>query len=275
MTAKNAILLIIKQSPGIDYNSIVAKIASNYGSVNSARAALSRAIKDMNAIGLIEKRENRLFTTEKGQVQIHSEMKSKLVLKLNQVVLDKNSTEEIGSIVEQLAVLIERSKADSDLLKAAKGATAFSISDLRNIQEHVNKRVNQLHYLQEIFQKQIDSLQQMDFSDSVSFPLNPENAEKIKQLLQKTEGTELLLGSSNQQHTEELSLLLNEKTKSGTLLLAKAKTDSLFEALLQKASQNNFETSLRLSSFTIRLQNQRITVSAPFSQLGEWKKQFA
>ena len=76
MTAKNAILLIIKQSPGIDYNSIVAKIASNYGSVNSARAALSRAIKDMNAVGLIEKRDNRLFATEKGQIQIRSEMKS-------------------------------------------------------------------------------------------------------------------------------------------------------------------------------------------------------
>ncbi len=275
MTAKNAILLIIKQSPGIDYNSIVAKIASNYGSVNSARAALSRAIKDMSAIGLIEKKENRLFTTEKGQIQIRSEMKSKLVLKLNQTVLDKNSTEEIGSIVEQLAVLIERSKADSDLLKAAKGATAFSISDLRNIQEHVNKRVNQLHYLQEVFQKQIDALQQLDFQDSVSFAFNPENTEKIKQFIQKTEGTELLLGSSNQQHIEELALLLNEKTKSGTLLMPKTKTGSLFEALLQKSSQNGFETSVRLSGFTIRLQNQRITVSAPFSQLGEWKKQFS
>ncbi len=275
MTAKNAILLIIKQSPGIDYNSILSKITANYGSVNSARAALSRAIKDMSAIGLIEKRENRLFATEKGQIQIRSEMKSKLVLKLNQTVLDKNSTEEIGSIVEQLAVLIERSKADSDLLKAAKGATAFSISDLRNIQGHVNKRVNQLHYLQEVFQKQIDALQQLDFQDSVSFAFNPENTEKIKQFIQKTEGTELLLGSSNQQHIEELALLLNEKTKSGTLLMPKTKTGSLFEALLQKNGQNGFETSVRLSSFTIWLQNQRITVSAPFSQLGEWKKQFS
>ncbi len=275
MTAKNAILLIIKQSPGIDYNSILSKIAPNYGSVNSARAALSRAIKDMRAVGLIEKRENRLFATEKGQIQIRSEMKSKLVIKLNQTVLDKNSTEEIGSIVEQLAVLIERSKADADLLKAAKGAIAFSVSDLRNIQEHVNKRVNQLHYLQEVFQKQIDALQQMDFLDSVSFPLNPGNAEKLKQLLHKTEGTELVLGSSNQQQTEELALLLNEKTKSGTLLLPKTKTDSLFEELLRKEGQNNFETSLRMAGFTIRIQNQHITVSAPFSQLGEWKKQFA
>jgi hypothetical protein len=267
-------LLIIKQSPGIDYNSLVARIASNYGSVNSARAALSRAVKDMNAIGLIEKKENRFFATEKGQIQIHSEMKSKLVIKLNQTVLDKNNVEEIGAIVEQLAVLIERSKADSDLLKAAKGAITFSLSDLRNIQEHVNKRLNQLHYLQEIFQKQIDALQQLDFLDSVSFPFNAATAEKLRLFFQQNESTELLLNSSNDQQLEELAGLLGEKTKSGTIQIPKNKMDSLFQQLLQKNGQNNFETTLRLAGFTVRIQNQKTTITGSFSQLEETKKRF-
>lgn len=273
MTAKNAILLIIKQSSGIDYNSILAKIAPNYGSVNSARAALSRAIKDMNAVGLVEKKDNRLFATEKGQIQIRSEMKNKLLIKLNQTVQGKNNVQEIDAIVEQLAVLIERSKADADLLKAAKGATTFSVSDLRSILEQVHKRMGQLNYLHDVFQKQIDSLQQMDFTDSVSFPLNPVSMEKIRLFLGKTDSTELLLDSKQTDWIENLALQLNEKTKSGTLLLPKTKIETVFELLGQQNQPALPETSLRISQFTVKIANQQCTVTGPFSQLETLKKQ--
>src|SRR3989344_3673216 len=108
MTTKNAVLLIIKQFPGIDYNTLVSKIASDYGSVNSARAALSRALKDMNALGLVGKRDNRWVVLEKGTLALNSEMKNKLLFKLNTTVSSARAENEIDSIVEQLSTLIER-----------------------------------------------------------------------------------------------------------------------------------------------------------------------
>ena len=51
MTTKNAILLIVKQNNGIDYNSLLNKFSSSYSNINSARAALSRSLKDLISFG--------------------------------------------------------------------------------------------------------------------------------------------------------------------------------------------------------------------------------
>ncbi|MEM4363687.1 MAG: hypothetical protein QXS90_00245, partial [Candidatus Diapherotrites archaeon] len=83
MTTKSAILLIVKQNPGIDYNSMLGKFASSYSNLNSARAALSRSLKDLSALGMIEKKENKFYLLEKGQAEIYSAMKNKLVLNIN------------------------------------------------------------------------------------------------------------------------------------------------------------------------------------------------
>ena len=80
MTTKNAILLIVKQNPGIDYNSLLTKFASSYSNANSARAALSRSLKDLTTFGLLRKTDNKYFLMEKGQGEIHSEIKNKLAL---------------------------------------------------------------------------------------------------------------------------------------------------------------------------------------------------
>ncbi len=60
MTARNNVLLIIKQQPGIEYPSLLNKIASGYGSIKSARAALSRSTRYLSALGLVVKKDNRL-----------------------------------------------------------------------------------------------------------------------------------------------------------------------------------------------------------------------
>ena len=86
MTAKNSILLIINQSPGIDYNSLLNKIAPNYSNINSARAALSRATKDLIVFGFVVKQRNNFFATDKAGALINSEMKNKLLMRLNQTI---------------------------------------------------------------------------------------------------------------------------------------------------------------------------------------------
>ena len=151
MTAKNAILLIINQSPGIDYNSLLNKISPNYSNINSARAALSRAVKDMIIFGFIVKQKNNFFATDKATAQISSEMKNKLLMRLNHTINSRNADSDIDSIVRQLQVLIERGKQDATLLKAAKGSTKFHIQDLVVLEEKVSKQAKHFSYIQDIF----------------------------------------------------------------------------------------------------------------------------
>ncbi|MCX6799440.1 MAG: hypothetical protein NTW59_05095, partial [Candidatus Diapherotrites archaeon] len=130
MTARNNMLLIIKQHPGIEYPALLNKIAATYGSLESARAALSRSIRYLSALGFVARKENRLFATSKGTASLGTEMRNKLILRLNETVGAQDSLQKIDSIVEMLHTLIERSKQDSDLLRSAKGSAGFYISDI-------------------------------------------------------------------------------------------------------------------------------------------------
>lgn len=273
MTAKNSILLIIKQSPGIDYNSLLSKIASNYGSVNSARAALSRAVKDMTAVGLITKDGRKFVATEKGQAMISGEMKNKLLLKLNQTLQSKNSAQDIDTIVEQLAVLIERSKADPDLLKAARGNSRFYISDLKQIAERLDKRISQMQYYKEIFGKQIDSLCQLDFNDSFSTKWKTELIPIIISFANQLEATELLVESPAPGHVEELALALNEKTKSQALLLPKQRLSELLKLAEQQFQNPNYCLSIFLANTSIQLSNNQLTIIGPHQKIIEIQAQ--
>lgn len=274
MTAKNAILLIIKQSPGIDYNALVSRIASNYGSVNSARAALSRALKDMLAVGLIAKQDRKFVATEKGQVQIHSEMKNKLLIKLNQTIQTKNSVNEIDAIVEQLAILIERGKQDTDLLKAAKGSARFLISDLRAINDQLNKRTNQLHYLQEVFNKQIEALSQLDFSDSFSVAFTAEKTKQLEHLVSELDANDFLVESNNSETIEQIANALGEKTKSQTLLLPKHKTGEVLAQFQKTLPKPTTHISIACAGLTIHVKPNEFIIQGPHSKIHEIKNKF-
>lgn len=86
MTNKNAVLLIIKQNNGIEYNDLLNKIAATYSNINSARAALSRTVKDITALGLVVRQGDKLFISQKGLTETNKEMKNKLLLKLNETI---------------------------------------------------------------------------------------------------------------------------------------------------------------------------------------------
>src|SRR3989344_6568228 len=147
MTTKNAILLIVKQNPGIDYNSLLNKFASSYSNANSARAALSRSLKDLTVFAFLSRKENRYYLLDKGEGEIYSEIKNKLVIALNSVMKEKNPVKEIDQIVEKLQILIERGRQDRDLLKTSKSSLDFSISHLEDISGQLEKKVKHLEYL--------------------------------------------------------------------------------------------------------------------------------
>jgi len=166
MTTKNSILLMVKQNPGIEYNSLLNKFSANYSNINSARAALSRALKDLSIFGLVRRQQNSFFATDKAILLVNSEMKNKLVLKLNQAITSKKPETEINLIVQRLSTLIERAKHDSGLLKAAKASSDFSISDLEKIEKKIESQENHLHYLRKVLKNQIKTLSELDFNET-------------------------------------------------------------------------------------------------------------
>ncbi len=270
MTAKNSFLLIIKQFPGIEYNVLLSKISSNYGSVNSARAALSRALKDMNALSWIEKRSNKWFATEKGQTVLNSEMKNKLLFRLNQSVQSKNRAQEIDAIVEQLSVLIERSKNDADLLKAAKNAVRFSIQDLSVLSDEVNARLEQTRYWSEVFQKQIESLRELDFNDSRILTENENPISFVQSLVEKNKPEELFV-SGDAAFIGQLGAHLGEKTAHENAVVLARHFEAFFAFLRAKTEKQEvlLLSSVSFAPFTVRFSPVHTTVSAPHSKLKE------
>ncbi|MAG22128.1 MAG: hypothetical protein CL943_02375 [Candidatus Diapherotrites archaeon] len=236
MTQRNNILLIVKQQPGIDYNSLLNKISSSYGSINSARAALSRALKDLSALGMLKRQGNNIFITAKGSASINQEMKSKLILKLNQSIKGKNPVEEINSIVEMLSTLIERSKQDRDLLKAAKGSAEFYIADLAELKEGLDKRIHNLNYLGGIMLQQISSLQELNFNDNRKQPFDPKTKKIVSQLVQSQKSEELTAEFLKQDLLQHATTELNGKQQGNTLILDKKHLAKLL-SFIEKNSQ--------------------------------------
>jgi len=179
MASKTSILLIIRQNPGIKYNELLSKVRSKYSNLNSARAALSRALKELSSFGYVEKQDDSYFVTEKGNALINSETKSKLILKLNQLVA-RGNTADLDSIVKHLHTLIERSREDKELLKIAKGSIEFYLSDLEKIRNNVSNQIKHLNYLEEVLSSQIKTLKTLGFNDAKLVPF-----EKFLKILEK------------------------------------------------------------------------------------------
>src|SRR3989339_617430 len=209
MTAKNAILLIINQSPGIDYNSLLNKISPNYSNINSARAALSRAVKDLAIFGFIVKQKNNFFATDKATAQISSEMKNKLLMRLNHTINSRNAESDIDSIVRQLQVLIERGKQDATLLKAAKGSTKFHIQDLVVLEEKVSKQAKHLSYIQGVLSEQIKSLRELDFNDYVKVAFDESTKNMIKRFCNSLSITETIVESESGEFLQKIAAELS------------------------------------------------------------------
>jgi len=186
-------MLIIRQNPGIDYTSLLNKVATNYSSINSARAALSRTLKDLAIYGLVIRRGNALYVTDKATLQINAEMKNKLLLKLNQLLTTRNQINEIDSIVEHLHTLIERGKEDNRLVKVARGSSEFTIQNLEEMEKQLQQRISHLTYLSKVFNEQIESLKALDFNNTVVIKDNPKGIKSLIKLLENQGTSDIVI----------------------------------------------------------------------------------
>jgi len=238
MTTKNSILLIIKQNNGISYNALLSKIAPNYSTVNSARAALSRALKDALAFGLVSKQNNSFFITPKGTHDINVEMKNKLILRLNQSICSRNAVEEIDSIIEQLHTMLERSKEDIDLLKAARDSADFYIFDLEQLNQSLSQKISHYSYLSGILSGYIEALKKFNFNNTTQFDFSAENTAKVKKILQNIKEENYFIESNDTELLQQFAAEFNSKVRENNVFLPAASLEKLFEIIQKDFSSN-------------------------------------
>lgn len=184
MTLSDSILLNIGQSK-TTYNDLLTRILPNYSSKASAKAALSRALKNAISFENIKKENNSYMLTEKGKLIVESKLKNKILLNINELIkkpVKKDSLENIDEIVKHLQIFLERSKQDSTLLKVGKTSATFYIRDLEHLKKDLEKKTTHLSYLNKVLEKQILILQEQNFEDVSVLNLNADSINNIIKL---------------------------------------------------------------------------------------------
>ncbi|MFH1234505.1 MAG: hypothetical protein V1493_02730 [Candidatus Diapherotrites archaeon] len=178
MASKNSVLLVLKQNSGIKYHDLLAKIVGEYSNINSSRAALSRLVKNLEVLGLVCRRNEQLFLTDKGLLKIQAEMKNKLLLKIEEIVkeADHRNPEQL---VKQLSVLVERAKQEQDLQSIAKSSLSFPVSRIEKIGIRAEEHSRHLAYLSRVISKDVRALRAMDFKDSLELNAGEKKSRRI------------------------------------------------------------------------------------------------
>jgi hypothetical protein len=177
MTFNNSVLMIVKQTPGIEYNNLLSKISQRYKNPASAKSALARALKDMGSFGLIKREGTRVFVTDKGLASMSIEMKDKLVLRLNEEM--KRPLGSLNDIVRLLIVLSQRGGQDKDLLTNAKENASFSIEDIEELRRKIRAERKHLKQMSLLLEQQAIKLRELDFNDTAKIPFDEQVASKI------------------------------------------------------------------------------------------------
>jgi hypothetical protein len=268
MVSRNSILLIVKQNPGIGYDALVNKIASDYGNVNSARAALSRAVKDFTAFGLVKRDNNNLFLTPEGEKNIFTELKNKLLLNLNALVNSRQAVNNADEIVKQLAVLIERSKKDRHLLEAAKSSADFFVSDIDEISEQVIQKLKQWAYLKKIMKKQARALRELNFNDALELGFSRQALNAFEAINSLNNLKEFSVESKDSLFLSQLASGLGQKPKEGMLLLPSGTLKQALKAInIYFKKDFGEEVTLYLADLKIKFLSQKIRVLGPCNAL--------
>ena len=224
MTFDNSLLVRIKQKNGIEYNELFNSIFSDYKSTISARAALSRSLKNLESFGKIKRESSRIIITDKGLASINFEMKDKLVMKLNEQI--KKPVDNLEELVKLLIIISQRGEIDSDLLKNARDNVSFTISDLEDVRKQIYEKKKSLSKLDSVLAKQITKLRQLDFNDSYSEKISQSLAKKISPNI-----TNEIVAEFADKNIEET--IPSEWKKQNKIILKPSDVENLF-VLLEK-----------------------------------------
>ncbi len=195
MTLADSILLQISQKR-TSFNDLLTRIMPNYSSTASARAALSRAIKNLVAFENIIKKENFYEITDKEKKIVESKLKNKMLIIINDLLKKSKATTNLvhlDDIIKNIQIFLERSKEDPTLLMAGKSSATFYISDLDELKESIEKRISNLNRLEQALDKQILSLKELNFEDMVISNLDSAAFEIIAKLIDLYSVNEIII----------------------------------------------------------------------------------
>lgn len=195
MTLLDSILLQINQKK-TSFNELLTRIIPNYSSTESARAALSRVIKNLVSFGYIQKTEDFFEITDKGKKIVEEKLQDKMLNNINSIndLLQKSqparSLQYLDDIVRNLQIFLERSKEDQTLLKIGKTSATFYISDLEDIKKNVETR---LINFEQSLDRQIMALKDLNFEDQFIINLDENAFSLIKELSENNNISELII----------------------------------------------------------------------------------
>jgi hypothetical protein len=270
MTSKTSILLIIQQSPGIDYQALLAKVAPNYANLNSARAALSRVLKDAVSFGMVNRQDHQLFLTDKGMAGLKVKMHDKLILKLNQLMKIRSVSANPDPLVQHLSVLLERGKMDPRLLDNARASVNFSVTDLDKVHVGLMENIRHLSYVEKTLETQIRALREMNFP-SAHVQTIPDATRTLSTLVSLSGAEEVQLEHPNLDLSQNLShSLIAGLSTSPKGSRVGIPVHQLSEILSRLPNQEATFTHMRayMGMLTLELGRENVVVRGP-SQLVE------
>ena len=281
MTLLDSILLQINQKK-TTFNELLTKIIPNYSSMESARAALSRVIKNLVSFEYIRKTEDFFEITDKGKKIVDSKLQDKMLNNINSInaLLQKSqpskSLQYLDDVVKNLQIFLERSKEDSTLLKIGKTSATFYVSDLLILKETVEKRLNNF---QNTLDRQINVLKELNFEDQFMVNLDNNAFELIREITDENSISELIIDCDK---TDINSAMLFEnhfefiKKPDNVFVLKVIDIDILKTLLLSKLDiimQTKFK--IYLKEVVVYLKVGRLYFTGPFSQINVIKEKYS
>lgn len=246
MILSDSVLLQVSQKK-TSYNDLLTKMLSNYSTKGSAKAALSRVLKNLIAFGQLEKKDDFYYLTEKGQSIVDSKLKNKILININNLLKESirtNSLEHVDDVVKNLQMFFEKSKEDPSLLKVGKTSSNFYISDLVSLRKELDNSIVHYAHLSEILNNQINTLQEQDFEEVAVFNLNKDIFKYINKLCKKNKIQELELKCSKE-YPETIKLFESENffIKKSEFIY-KLNTHDIIK--LKKRLLNDFELAIQV-----------------------------
>ena len=281
MTLLDSILLQINQKK-TTFNELLTRIIPNYSSVESARAALSRVVKNLVSFEYIQKTEDFYEITEKGKKIVESKLQDKMLNNINSIndLLQKSqpskSLQYLDDVVKNLQIFLERSKEDSTLLKIGKTSATFYISDLLILKETVEKRLSNF---QNTLDRQINVLKELNFEDQFVANLDNNAFELIKEIAKENSITEIITDCDK---TDINSAMLFENhseftKKPDNVFILKINDIDILKTLLLSKLDIIMQTKFKiyLKEVVVYLRVGRFYFTGPFSQVNQIKEKYS
>jgi len=264
MKFNTRILLKINENPGISTPLLLTWISVDYKSKASARSALSRALRMMNALGLINEKKKIFFITEKGNRELQMQMKLKLIINLNELIGSQNSFREIEKIVSGLAVMNQKIKHDNSFKETVIDNSHFFLTDLRKIETKLEKEIKHLKYLRNVFGNQIGELERSGFKDIIVLKADKKNLDNLFKLCKK----EVLIISQDQILLKKLGKKTGEKIKQSQAVIGK---NNLKGVSREIEAHSRKKTELYFDNLKAIVVGKSLIIQCPFDLIDKLK----